>query len=89
LNNIDKQSQKIKEQKAEIDKSQRIIEEGNRLICEKESVIRNLMRDCKAMEKDLIEHRRVRRELESLVEHANSSLSQLHLSKLNNKYKDL
>ena len=47
------------------------------------------MRDCKAMEKDLIEHRRVRKELELLVEEANSNLSQLHLSKLNNKYKDL
>lgn len=47
------------------------------------------MRDCKAMEKELTENRRMKREMEVLLEDANVGIGLMILGKLNKKYEGL
>lgn len=62
------------------------VEEGVRVLGEKEAVVKGLMRDCKGLDKELGEARNLRRILNSMLEAANEEIVSSKIVWLNSKY---
>lgn len=62
------------------------MQEGGRVLGEKEAVLKGLVRDCKGLDKELGEVRGIRRVLNSMLEAANEEIVSSKIVWLNSKY---